>query len=384
MIETFHNFESLLESYKENSRLIGLLNPGVYSGFSEATFTGNMMTVSHNRTGIKKTQEDGLTQSDNLGIFLSVQGEVVNIDEPIIQQVDYNPSNNNYRIDYLIVEKQYVRSREGSQPVFSIIKGPNNGTEPSLTNPKLQILIGKVFIPPNSLSHTQTQYVVEEPKLPGSLSNKILMEKPITNIFSLDQLTQTGIYRVYRTQPPVSGSPGPSLLGAQIIVTATLDTIKQTIIYSTGEEYYRYIYIVNSEPQFRPWQKQLTLTEIQDSIQPPAWEKLTLTTGNTGNIYYRRYQNRVWLAGTLSGPSNPHIGTLPVNHRPWNAQLIPVYCSSTLSLVGNTSADIAPLFLYIMPAIGLMYLHSINGPITLSSHYKIPLDHISISLTNPL
>ncbi len=179
----YHNFGRLLQSLAENLRFLGLTIPGVYSGWDRMqVVSGTSIRIHHDITGQRATNSDNATQTDYLGVCVSRQGFFIYEDAYVDFTLDYNTGNGSTRIDYLIMEHQYLSSAGGQAAVYSIIKGPNGGGEPTITNPLTQILIAKIYVPANAADHTATVYVKKQPSVLGGFAFRKLSESDIFSV----------------------------------------------------------------------------------------------------------------------------------------------------------------------------------------------------------
>lgn len=211
----YHNYNRLLQSLAENLRFLGLTLPGVYSGWDRLQIvSGTSVRIHHDGTGQKATNSDNATQTDYLGVCVTRQGFFIYEDAPLDFTLDYNTGNGSKRTDLVIMEHQYLSSAGGQAAVYSIVKGPNGGGEPSLSNPLTQIIIGKIYVEANAADHTNTVYVKKQPSALGGFAFRKLSEsdifavenKPLVNDFNAQVLS--GFYFLDNTpaNAPVSAT----------------------------------------------------------------------------------------------------------------------------------------------------------------------------------
>lgn len=214
----YQNFGRPLVSFDENRRTIGLAIPGVYCGWDRITnISGNDITISHDITGVKATRQDNSTQDGPLGLTISRHGVEVYEDAPVIVNVSNNAGNAFIRIDWLVMNHNYLGTGGGTPASYSVIQGPNgvNFAEPSaLSNPATQVLIGKIYIPASAPDLSAISYIKQPtPKLGGygiSLWDSVSIQnwndgKAVTN--DLNLVKKTGIFGMYAAtlNIPVAG-----------------------------------------------------------------------------------------------------------------------------------------------------------------------------------
>ena len=169
----FTTYRAPVDSFPVGEQNVGLLKPGRYNGFDTMITRGALdISIVHNSV-IKKTQKDN-TYSPNYGAILFGSGLILHDEDEIPLKVDSNSGNGNQRIDYVVVENTYQEISGGTPPIYSIIKGPSNGTEPTLSNPAKQVLIGKIYIIANGYLYTDLTYVPERVPLIGDMTYNML------------------------------------------------------------------------------------------------------------------------------------------------------------------------------------------------------------------
>lgn len=163
----FHNYGRALDSLAENARVLGVYKVGRICGFDSAqNVGGNNFKVKHNLTGVKVPSADNLSSSTAQGAVTSPHGLVVYEDADIDAVVTVNPSSV-VRIDYLIMELQWIASTGGQTAIYKVIKGPTDGTEPEIVDDKRQSLIGRFIVQAASANHTGTRFEPMPPKALG-------------------------------------------------------------------------------------------------------------------------------------------------------------------------------------------------------------------------
>ena len=170
----FTTYRAPVDSFPVGEQNVGLLKPGRYNGF-DSMITRGALDISLTHKGVvKKTKKDN-TYAQNYGVILFGSGLILHDEDEIQLRVDSNSGNGNVRVDYVIVENTYQEITGGAPPIYSIIKGPSNGTEPMLSNPAKQILIGKIYIAANGYLFTELTYVPERVPLIGDMTYDMLI-----------------------------------------------------------------------------------------------------------------------------------------------------------------------------------------------------------------
>lgn len=187
----FTTFRAAVESFPLGEQNVGLFKPGRYSGFDvmEQSLSGGLsIEIKHSGT-INKTQNDG-NQAPAYGSILMPTGIIIHDDDTLKFNVQSNTGNLNQRIDWLICENEYQAVEGGTPAFYSIIQGPNDGTEPVIPDPTKQILIGKLKIEAGSSSYTGLTYEPSIANLPGDLTYQQLTSI-INNVVVFPDATNT-------------------------------------------------------------------------------------------------------------------------------------------------------------------------------------------------
>lgn len=149
----YHNYQRPVDSFDENRRLLGLLQPGRYRGFDGiASFSGLGAVIGHSGTGILQTNSDNTTQDGPVGIWVSPIGTIVH--EPgNLASINFasNAANGFERIDAVYGEHQWLASPGGQAAIYGVAQGANGGpVKPVVSNPKVQVILGYMHIPANA------------------------------------------------------------------------------------------------------------------------------------------------------------------------------------------------------------------------------------------
>jgi len=140
----FWNFQDDDLTFRLDQWRLGIIDAGLYRGF-DPVLSGTMnMQLNHVTTGYRKTEKDG-TLTPELGIVITKQGVVINEDAGV--SIDFAPTTSQPRIDYVVVEHDYIDVQGGTEAVYRVIQGPDGGALPTLDKPNLQVIIGTLTLP---------------------------------------------------------------------------------------------------------------------------------------------------------------------------------------------------------------------------------------------
>lgn len=184
MAETrFHNYKRPVDSFDENRRVLGIIEPGLYRGFDVFTpGVGLAFELSHGAKGITQTNSDNTTQTVAKGVLVTRHGGVVQEDAALALNLTTNTANTEDRYDLIVFEHQWLASVGGQAGVYSIIQGPNaDPSIPALTNPKIQIALGHIKIPAGSILASECTWTRYREKGLGG-TNVAMLDEP--NSFS--------------------------------------------------------------------------------------------------------------------------------------------------------------------------------------------------------
>jgi hypothetical protein len=157
------DFEEALTSYEHNLINLGIHKPGRFWGFNVIGATGPL-TFQIEHTGGLRVRNAINELSHELGVVMTRQGVIIVETENITGLVlDSNVGNNNERIDLVVLNHQYSNLPGGSEATYSIIKGPTDSRAvPVLINPDYQIIIGKLYIPPQTSAMPGVKWMREK------------------------------------------------------------------------------------------------------------------------------------------------------------------------------------------------------------------------------
>lgn len=164
-----------LRDYKEpltsfHHNLINLLvnKQGRFGGFDTFVPTGTLsFNITHAGTNFTYKDEVGDIVGP-IGILLTPQGVKI-VETAAINglSLDSNGGNATYRIDLLVCSHRFLNIDGGQVATYEIVKGPiASFTEPALTDPLLQTIVGRFIIPPNATNLTGVRY--KKAKAPDS------------------------------------------------------------------------------------------------------------------------------------------------------------------------------------------------------------------------
>ena len=174
----FQNYNRPLVSFDESRRTIGLAIPGVYCGWDRITnIAGNSITISHDLTGVFATEADNSSRIGPLGLAVSNHGVEVYEDSPVVLNVNYNAGNAFVRVDWVIMNHNYLASPGGTPAIYSVVQGQNGidfGEPVALPNPATHVIIAKIYIPASAANLSAIAYIKKQsPKLGGYGFNKL-------------------------------------------------------------------------------------------------------------------------------------------------------------------------------------------------------------------
>lgn len=164
----FIKYQDPITSFEANEKYAGIIEPSLYRGFDNITNRSALnITIGHALTGEVFTTKSE-TQTPPRGIWVSKQGVIIKEDAPITLLLTSN-LNNYERWDILVAEHVHDELNPGGLPAtYHIIPGGNQ-TEPTLPNPAIQVVLGRIRVPANATSSTAV--VWERRKIP-QLGNK--------------------------------------------------------------------------------------------------------------------------------------------------------------------------------------------------------------------
>ena len=163
MAETrFHNYGRPVDSFDENRRVLGIIEPGIYRGFDVFTpGAGLALTIEHGAKGIVQTNSNNTTQTNSKGVLVTRHGGIIQEDAPIAFTINTNASSSFPRYDVVLYEHQWLGSVGGSSGMYSILQGL---TPQNPTNPKIQIALGYIFVPAGATLASECNWVRYAPK----------------------------------------------------------------------------------------------------------------------------------------------------------------------------------------------------------------------------
>lgn len=131
-----------------NTRLLGLLPPGLYRGFDADLKSGLTLNLVHDKDGLLEVDSE-LELSDRTGIIITKQGVTIRENAVINVSIPTNAGSADPRIDLIILEHQYQEVEGGTQAIYGVIPGipEPNPVAGNLTNPNKQVVIGELYLP---------------------------------------------------------------------------------------------------------------------------------------------------------------------------------------------------------------------------------------------
>ncbi len=149
----FHNYQRPVDSFDENRRLLGILQPGRIRGFDGiASFSGLGAVIGHSGTGIVQTNANNVAQTGPVGVWVAPIGTIVQ-ETGNLASITFttNAGNAAERIDAVYGEHQWLASIGGQAAVYGVAQGAAGGpVKPTVSNPKIQVILGYMHIPANA------------------------------------------------------------------------------------------------------------------------------------------------------------------------------------------------------------------------------------------
>lgn len=160
----FIKYRDPINSFEANEKYAGIIPPGVFTGFDNATgHAGLTFQLNHETTGEVFTKKDG-SATTRRGIWTTKQGIVIKEDAAITVTISANP-NNYERWDLLVGVHAYDELNPGGIPAsYEVIAGGNK-TDPVLTTPLEQTILGRIKVPANAI--TASGIVWEKARVQG-------------------------------------------------------------------------------------------------------------------------------------------------------------------------------------------------------------------------
>ena len=170
----YHNYKDSIESFPFNRARGGLIGPGRYAGFDTITNkVGLNFDIAHTSSGRQMLELDNITQA-LLGFWVTTNGAVISESANLSFSIDTNAGNASVRWDFLVGEFEWLASMGGQAATYFILKGPNSGGLPTLSNPEKQVILGRLLIPAGATDLTGVTYTPEACPFLGDMTyNKL-------------------------------------------------------------------------------------------------------------------------------------------------------------------------------------------------------------------
>lgn len=162
--ERFWNWRDDDLTFRLDQWLLGIHGSGVYRGFDADLVDGTNLVLSHTNSGYTKTLKNKQV-TDPLGIYITKQGVLIVEDEPITLPIAPN-SGANTRIDYIVAHHEYLDIDGGIDSIYKVVQGDAEGNEPSIEEPAIEILLGKLTLPSGTTSLSQAGVVYTRSETP--------------------------------------------------------------------------------------------------------------------------------------------------------------------------------------------------------------------------
>lgn len=151
----YFNYKDDDSTFDFNQSTVGIIDAGRYRGFEFDQLPGLSLNLIHtDATGIVKVALDGVTET-TYGLWVSRQGTIVTEDATIVLPIAAgDPSLP--RIDLIVGQHKYDPIIGGAVAVYVVITGTPSATpsEPALTIPTQQTIIGRLYVPASMTSLT--------------------------------------------------------------------------------------------------------------------------------------------------------------------------------------------------------------------------------------
>ncbi len=149
----FHNYQRPVDSFQENRRLLGLLQPGRYRGFDGlASYVGLGGVIGHTTTGITQTNADNTTSTGPTGVWVAPNGMIIH-ETTALASIAFstNAANAFERIDAVYGEQEWLASAGGQAAIYGVEEGATGGpVYPVVSDPLTQVILGYLHIPANA------------------------------------------------------------------------------------------------------------------------------------------------------------------------------------------------------------------------------------------
>lgn len=149
MQKIFWNWQDDDSTKHLNQRSLGIFEPGLYRGFDFDNSSTSTIKLNQLTTGFNVVLTDEPTYTvERRGVVLTKQGVVIHENDVVVLPFTANASGNP-RIDICVLEHEYVDVPDGSAVIYNVITGTPSATPvaPSLTSPKIQTILGYLYVP---------------------------------------------------------------------------------------------------------------------------------------------------------------------------------------------------------------------------------------------
>ena len=159
-----------VQSFPLSQARMGMFGPGRYSGFDQIIAgtgaTDIPIKLKHSTAGLKQTDNTN-TQTDYIGTVMTPHGVVINTVDVTDLVISKNqggwtqgdaPEVAKDRYDLIYLEYWWADEDPGNDPFVGVIEGTAGAGIPSLTQPKVQIALGVVFVPYGAGSFSDLVY----------------------------------------------------------------------------------------------------------------------------------------------------------------------------------------------------------------------------------
>ena len=217
----FTTFRAAVESFPLGEQNIGLIKPGRYNGYDIFNKTGGLTFRLSHSGSISKTKKDG-TPDNQFGAIIMPTGIVIHESDTIDLLVTTNSGNANMREDLVICEHDYQEVQNGTPANYSVVKGPMDGSKPTLPNPEKQVIVGRITITPGGYTEDDISYKKETANLPGDLTYNELLQL-LNESLNISDATETvkGIARLATNAEAQAGTDDKTIVTPKSLSTVT-------------------------------------------------------------------------------------------------------------------------------------------------------------------
>lgn len=157
----FTTYQSDVLSFELREAMLGILNPGRYSGYlvmaSNGTPSGGSIPIKLQHTGgVQKLPKGGSSLDPAIGVVVTTQGGIIHEDQEVTLSVTDNSGGGDVKYSLIYLEHTYQDGVEGDNPaIYGVINGTAGGGVPALTSAYKRCIIGVVEMPAGATAFAQ-------------------------------------------------------------------------------------------------------------------------------------------------------------------------------------------------------------------------------------